>query len=99
VELTAESAIRASVLAQRILGVDVSSEPLRLVSDALSEAGAAIGRADDRLARARLDSAATLLAAALRTELRGATRASPPLGLRLLAGSLADALRDAGASR
>jgi hypothetical protein len=93
--LDASASGRASTLAQGVLRIDASSKPLQEVASALDAAASAIARSD-RDARARLDRAATLLAGALKTDVRAAPRQTPSLQPRRMNGALTDALRNPG---
>ena len=93
----ADAEALASSLAQGLLKIDPSSEPLRQVAAALIDAGAAMrggaSRTDD--VHNMLDRAATGLSAVVRADLPGAPAAAPTLDADRLAGALADALRRA----
>ena len=90
---------RASMLAQRVLRVGPSSEPLQSVAARLTEAGDAIGRAQHAEARDLLQRAAIELAAIVRAALIEAPSRSPSLDVRRLEGALGDALRTPGVPR
>lgn len=96
VELTADDGDRLTVMAQSVLRLDASSPPLQAAATLFSDASAAIRGADAGSARALLDSAATVLARSLRSELRPSPRDPGSMSVRAMAGALADALRGRG---
>jgi len=87
------AAVRASALAQRILGVDPSDEALQQVASRLSAAASALEAGRSTQAGSALDSATVLLATFIRRVLPDAARARPMLELDRLNGALTDALR------
>ena len=96
---TSTRGARLSVIAERVLRVDPSSEALQAVSAQLASAAGAIagGRAVE--GRMLLDSAALGLGAVIRADLvKGPVRALPS-DVQRLEGALVDALRRPGGSR
>lgn len=90
---------RASMLAQEVLRIDASSKPLQAISQTLNDAAGALShaRADD--ARARLDNAATAIAAVLKSDVLPAPVTAGSLDDRRLGGALIDRLRVPGGNR
>ncbi len=83
----------ASSLAERVLQVDPSDRALQAVAMVLDTAAAALTRGTASDARARLDRAATDLAAALRRDLLNAPAQPANITTNRLNGALTDALR------
>jgi hypothetical protein len=92
------AATAAADVAQRVLRIDPSAQPLRDVADVLSGAGTRLSTSGDPVTIARdLDRAAVALAGLIRIELTPATARFPAAGAARLEGALADALRQRGA--
>jgi hypothetical protein len=85
-------AMRLSRLAQTVLQVDPSSQPLQDIAAAIDAAARGINDGQRDRARQQLDQAATLLAASIRTELTEAPQ-QPGAGDKRLEGAWVDALR------
>lgn len=97
--LDATAAARAAILAESVLRVDPSAEPLQQVAARLTEAAGALQRGRNAEARGLLDRATTELTVTLRADLLSAPRRAPPLEVGRLEGALTDALRRSGSSR
>jgi hypothetical protein len=85
---------RASTLAEAVLRIDASSKPLQEVASTLNGAASAIARSRTDEAHAKLDQAATEIAAVLKGDVLAAPATAGALDPRRMNGALTDALRN-----
>jgi hypothetical protein len=97
--LTADAALAASTIAQRVLRIDPSSETLQGIAARLGQAAVAITDRRSDEARSLLDQAAIELTGAVRARLVNAPRDAGATDIDRLDGALVDALRRGGAPR
>lgn len=92
-ETDADATGRVAALAQQVLRIDASAEPLQSLASQLAEAADAISAGRSDLARTSLERAALETAQLIRAALPPAPAHTAPLEQRILEGALVDALR------